>query len=79
MVLKTVKMSDDNYRWLSTVAGEIQQEIGKPVSIDEAIRSLRSGRDIAKLAGSWEMTDAESKKINEDLKGAWKQWQIKSV
>ncbi len=79
MTLKSMKISEDNYRWLVSVAGDLQSKSGAPVSLDEAIFSLRKGRSISELAGSWDMSDEEAEKIKRDLKKGWKSWQIESV
>ncbi len=79
MPTKTIKISEDNYRWLSMFAGELQQQWGNPVSIDEALGTIRKGKSILALAGSWDMTDSEAKNMNLELKKTWKRWQIESV
>ncbi|MBI4148526.1 hypothetical protein HY490_04505 [Candidatus Woesearchaeota archaeon] len=79
MSLKAVKVSDENYRWLSTVAGELQQQRQAPVSIDEALNTIRRGKNVSELAGTWKMSEDEAKRIEADLKKTWKQWRIESV
>ena len=79
MSLKAIKISDHNYRWLCTIAGEIQAEEGRPVSIDEAITIVRKGGKITDLAGSWKMSDKEAANMIKDIRRGWKKWRIASV
>lgn len=79
MLLKAVKISEENYHWLSRLAGELQQQKGAPVSLDEALHSLQQGKKVSELAGGWEMSENEVKKIEKVLSRGWKRWQIESV
>lgn len=74
MDTKPIKVSEDNYRWLVEVAGDLQKQTGKQASIDDAISFVRGG-DILKLAGSWKMTDHEEREMYTDLKRGWKKWE----
>ena len=78
MTLKAIKISEENYRWLSGMAGDFQKMKGRPVSIDEALTNLRSN-DIMDLAGRWVMSDEEAKSFEKDIREGWKKWKIKSV
>ena len=75
MTSKTIKISEDNYRWLVELSGEIQKELGKPVSIDKALKTLHKGK-LSDLAGSWKMSDKEAIKISKNLSEGWKKWKI---
>ena len=75
MTSKTIKISEDNYRWLVELSGEIQKELGKPVSIDKALKTLHKGK-LSDLAGSWKMSDKEANKISKNLSEGWKKWKI---
>ena len=79
MTLKAVKISENNYRWLSSVTGELQQQRGEPVSIDEALGVLRRGRELSELAGTWKMSKGEAETIERGLRKGWKRWQIESA
>ena len=78
MTLKAIKVSEENYHWLSGMAGNFQKMKGRPVSIDEAISSLRS-RDLSDLAGTWTMTDKEATQFEKNMREGWKKWKLKSV
>jgi len=78
MTLKAIKVSEENYRWLSSVAGSFQKTKGRPVSIDEALSSLRT-KDLSDLAGSWTMSDKEAAQFEKNVRDGWKKWKLKSV
>ena len=76
---KAIKISDENYRWLSKIAGSLQAEIGAKVSIDGAITHLKKGKkSIMDLAGSWNMSDKEAEELKKSLRKGWASWKIKS-
>ncbi len=79
MDTKTVKISETNYRWLCTYAGELQKELGEPVSIDKAITFLHKNGRIHDLAGSWKLSDKEAEDMMKHLKKGWSTWKISSV
>ena len=76
--LKAVKISKETYSELSAIAGELQIQRKRPVSMDEAmkylIRRSRKGKKISDLAGSWSMTDDEAKEVKESIAKAWETW-----
>ena len=76
---KAIKISDENYRWLSKVAGFLQQEKLRPISLDEALTYLHKNQKLSDLAGSWNMSDKEEKEMFATLSKGWKGWKIKSV
>lgn len=39
---KTIKIKEENYRWLLKIASDIQKELGRPVSFDEALSSIKN-------------------------------------
>ncbi len=75
MTSKTIKISEDNYRWLVELSGEIQKELGKPVSIDKALKTLHKGK-LSDLAGKLKMTDKEVETMSKNLSKGWKKWKI---
>lgn len=75
MVTKTIKISEENYKWLVELSGEMQKELGKPISLDKALKMLHKGR-LSELAGSWKMSDKEAEKIRNNLSEGWKKWKI---
>lgn len=79
METKTVKISALTYRWIYEYAGEIQREIGEPVSIDKALTFLFQRSKLSDLAGSWKFSDKEAEEMQFSLKKGWSKWKIKSV
>jgi len=72
---KTIKISDENYRTLVELSGEMQKEIGRPVSIDRAIKLISKGR-LSELAGGLKMSDDEVEEMFNTLSKGWKKWKI---
>jgi hypothetical protein len=70
-MVKTIKISDENYTWISKIAGKLQLEHGEPVSIDRALLYLHKSKLLTDLAGSWKVSDRQSKKTHKDLKDRW--------
>jgi hypothetical protein len=38
---KTIKIKEENYRWLLKIASDIQKKLGRPVSFDEALTEIK--------------------------------------
>jgi hypothetical protein len=76
--MATVKVSDQTYKKLNELAGELRSRLGRPVSVDEALDfALKQGRrpKPSDYAGSWSMTSEEEKRIfRDDLQKMWKRW-----
>lgn len=75
--MKTIKISEENYTWLVSMAGKLQKETGHSVSIDSALKTLKerpTSQNIMNLAGSWKMTDKEVKEMKNSLRKGWKKW-----
>ncbi len=66
MTTKTIKISEENYRWLVEISGDMQKELGRPVSIDKALKSLHK-RKVSDLAGSLKISDKEIETMFKDL------------
>jgi len=75
MTLKTIKISEENYRWLAQLSGELQKLLGKPVSLDKTLYLLHHG-NLKDLAGSWKISDKEAETFLKTLSKEWKQWKI---
>ncbi len=73
MTTKSIKLSEGTYRKLVELAGKLQSELKRPVSIEEAIKYLMKRR-ISDLAGSWEVSEEEAEEIKESLRKGWKAW-----
>ena len=77
--LKAVKVSKETYAELSSIAGELQVKLKRPVSIEEAmkhlIRKSRKGKKITDLAGLWkDIGDQEAEEIKAAIDEAWETW-----
>lgn len=42
MVSKVIKVKEENYKWLLEMASDIQKELGRPVSFDEALTKIKN-------------------------------------
>lgn len=73
-MVKTIKISDENYVWLTKVAGKLQNEWGQPVSLDGALSSIHKSRDLADLAGAWQLSEKQVHKTTTELRERWKSW-----
>lgn len=77
---KAIKISKENYEWLSKLAGNLQAEKGYHVSIDDTISYLKSQKSkLSDLAGSWALSDKETIEMMRSLRKGWKSWKIRSV
>ena len=79
METKAIKISESNYKWICEYAGDLQKELGEPVSVDRALTFLTKRSKLSDLAGSWVMSDKDVKEMMDTLKKGWKKWKIKSV
>ena len=39
---KTIKIDEENYKWLLKIASDIQKKLGKRVSFDEALTEIKN-------------------------------------
>ncbi len=74
--MASIRVSDDLYRELNRVAGQLRAEVGHPVSIEEVLeRLLKSPRlKPSDFAGAWEMSDKEVEEFKRRLKRFWSSW-----
>jgi predicted CopG family antitoxin len=83
MESKVIKISNENYLWLLSLASELQKRKGRIISFDETINTLKNNkmenRKLSDLAGKWKMTEKEAKEFKENTKRGWKKWEIQSV
>ena len=75
----SIKISEDNYRMLSSLSGKLRERLQKPVSINDAISYLYKRGKISDLAGAWNMGDKEAEDFMAGLREGWKRWKIKSA
>ncbi len=78
-MLVSIKISEDNYKRLSSLSGVLRERLQKPVSINDAISFLYQKRKISDLAGAWKMNDKEAEEFMAGLKEGWRKWKIKSA
>ena len=74
--MATIRVSEDIYRELNRVAGELRQESGHPVSMDDVLDHLLKTRGLrlSDFAGAWRMSDDEVEDMMKGLKGFWSRW-----
>jgi len=67
MTSKTIKISEENYKWLLRIATEVQKRKESIATFDDALIELKQKKekgDILKLAGAWKnISDKEADKI----------------
>jgi predicted CopG family antitoxin len=75
--MKSIRIREETYRKLCELAGRLQVEMKRPVSIDEAIWFLMDSKApsmVTDLAGTMELSDEEVLEIKRELRGVWKKW-----
>ena len=75
----SIKITEENYRRLSSLSGKLREKYQKPASINDAISFLYERKKISELAGTWKMSDEEVKETMGDLKRGWSKWKAKSA
>ncbi len=75
----SIKISEENYKKLSSLSGVLRSKMHKPISINDTINFLYKKRKISDLAGSLKMNDEEVSNLMNGLKRGWNKWKIKSV
>lgn len=73
MTTKSIKISEETYKKLVEVAGRLQSELKRSISIEDAIKYLMRRR-ISDLSGSWDVSDEEAREIKESLRKGRKAW-----
>ena len=82
MTAKTIKISEENYKWLLTIQSDIQKEAGKQISFDETISILRGKNKPARmsdLSGIWKISDKEAGQLKSYMRKGWSSWKIPSA
>lgn len=74
--MASIRVSDDLYRELNRVAGQLRAELGHPVSMEEVLEHLLKLRRLkpSDFQGAWKMTDEEAEEFKETLKRFWSSW-----
>ncbi len=78
--LRVIKVSKDNYIWLSKLAANLQKEKERPVSLDEALSEIKNKKTKVKLssfAGMWKISDKEAEELKNNIRKRWGSWKIK--
>jgi len=70
MGTKTIKISEENYRWLVSVAGELQAARAEPVSIDKTLSTIRA-KDLKSFAGAWKISEKEAEELKKRIRDLW--------
>lgn len=77
----SIRISKKTHKKLVELAGILQANLKRTVSIDEAIDFLLEKKSIpgkiTELSGAWDMTDEELEEIMESLQKGWKSWTMK--
>ena len=77
----SIRISKKTHEKLVELAGLLQAQLKRTVSIDDAIIFLLKKQplvgDITDLSDSWDITDEELEEIYKDLRIGWKNWNIK--
>lgn len=82
---RTIKISEENYKYLLKIASDLQKKQGRIATFDIAINSLKKcnmkkKKDIMKFAGMWEdMTDEEADVFLKDIEKGWGKWKIQPL
>ena len=82
MTSKTIKISEENYKWLLNLAAELQKKKGERVSFDDTLEELKGKNEesIMDLAGAWEdISDKDWSQIKSSLNKRWEKWKIISA
>jgi len=76
--MKSIRIGEETYRRLCELAGKLQIEMKRPVSIDEAIWFLmensKTSSVVTDLAGTMELSDEEVLEMKRELRRVWKKW-----
>jgi len=76
---RTIKISDNNYKWLLKISSDLQKKKEKKVSFDDALKELavNNGKknSIMNFAGKLELSEKNSKNM---IEGIYKERKIAS-
>ncbi len=76
ITMASIRVSDDLYRELNRVAGQLRAELGHPVSVEKVLEHLLKFRRLkpSDFAGAWRMSDKEADEFTKGLKEFWTSW-----
>lgn len=74
--MASIRVSDDLYRELNRVAGQLRTELGHPISMEEVLEHLLKSRRLkpSDFTGAWKMSDRELGEFMKSLKEFWASW-----
>lgn len=74
-MVKTIKISDENYQELVKMAGVLQSEAERPVSLDGAVNFLLKNKALLEAAMTIVPAEkAEKPETKQEIKERWKHW-----
>ncbi len=79
MGTRSIRVSDETYESLFEMAGRLQTQMKRSISIDEAIKVMLESfkpNKISDLAGGWDVSDEEIETIKESLRDGWRKWSL---
>ena len=70
--LRTIKISEENYKWLLRVASDLQKKKGEKISFDDTLKELKNKKtgekkDIMALAGRWKISETDANNLIENI------------
>ncbi len=74
--MASIRVSDEFYRELNRVAGQLRTELGRPVSMEEVLEDLLKARKLkpSDFAGAWNLSDKEADDMARGLRKFWSRW-----
>ena len=75
----SIKISEENYEHLCSISGELQKNLHRRVSINEALGYIFKKGKLSDLAGSLGMSDTEVKETTGSLRRGWNKWSTRSA
>lgn len=77
--MKAIKVDTDTHKWLIRMAAEMQKELGRRVSIAEALRRMKGEitpkyTDISRFAGIWDISNKESEELIRHIREGRDRW-----
>ena len=68
---RTIKISDNNYKWLLKISSDLQKKKEKKISFDDALKELAANdgkkNSIMNFAGKLELSEKDSKNMIEEI------------
>ncbi|HIE22792.1 MAG TPA: hypothetical protein EYP68_00990 [Candidatus Korarchaeota archaeon] len=73
-----IRVKESTYRELVKLAAKLQIELGRPVSVGEALEHILATKKLrpSDFAGLWDMSDEEVDELFKSLSGVWSRWRF---